>query len=220
LVYSVTVPGSRVIASHRQGSQLITEPMSKKTSCAWRFGASEGGANMYLYAREGLDQIPTTLQPRNLTLGDGYAFGAVPSAVEGFGQPVDPGILRTPPKMNPGIVQKTPGTADPVDIDPGIVQKTPGTVDPVDVANYLLTQAEIKRQLERNFRAGDVAGFLDRRRKLRQAFESVPRSFAQHLLGRLVNKHHPLAKLFNYKIATSTRNELIAILLKKSSETI
>lgn len=54
---------------------------------------------MYLYAREGLDQTPTTLQPRNPTPG-GYGFGLAPSAVEGFGQPppVDPGIQRIPPK--------------------------------------------------------------------------------------------------------------------------
>jgi hypothetical protein len=156
---------------------------------------------MYLYTSEGLGQIPTTLlRPRS-----GYAFGPAPSAVEGFSQPrpVDPGILRTPPK-----------------IDPGMVQTAPGTIDPVDVAKYLLSQAEIKRQLERNFRADDVAGFLDRRRKLRQAFESVPKSFAQHLFARLLNKNDPLAKLFNYKIATPSRNEMISILLKKSSETI
>jgi|SRR5678815_4221498 hypothetical protein len=44
---------------------------------------------MYLHTREGLGQIPTTLQPRNLTRS-GYAFGPGPSAVEGFGQPGSP----------------------------------------------------------------------------------------------------------------------------------
>jgi hypothetical protein len=45
--------------------------------------------NMYLYAREGLGQFPTTLQPRKLTRS-GYSFGPAPSAVEGFGQPRSP----------------------------------------------------------------------------------------------------------------------------------
>jgi hypothetical protein len=70
--------------------------------------------------------------------------------------------------------------------------------------------------LERNFRADDVAGFLDRRRKLRQAFESVPQLFAKHLLDQLADKGDPLARLFKFKIATPTRNEKISILLRKS----
>src|SRR5689334_16507000 len=41
---------------------------------------------MYLHTREGLGQIPRTLQPRNPTRS-GYAFGPTPSAMEGFGQP-------------------------------------------------------------------------------------------------------------------------------------
>ena len=48
-----------------------------------------GRTNMYLYAKEGLGQIPTTLQTRKLTRS-GYAFGPAPSAVEGFGQPSSP----------------------------------------------------------------------------------------------------------------------------------
>jgi hypothetical protein len=62
----------------------------------------------------------------------------------------------------------------------------------------------------------DVAGFLDRRRKLRQAFESVPQSFAKHLLDQLADKGDPLARLFKFKTATPTRNEMISILLRKS----
>ena len=42
---------------------------------------------MYKYAREGWGQIPTTLQPRNLTPGNGYAVGPALGAVDGFGQP-------------------------------------------------------------------------------------------------------------------------------------
>jgi hypothetical protein len=44
---------------------------------------------MYLYKREGVGQIPTTSQPRNL-MRSGYAFGPAPRAVEGFGQPRPP----------------------------------------------------------------------------------------------------------------------------------
>ena len=98
--------------------------------------------------------------------------------------------------------------------------RLPGSVDPLDLTSYLLTESEIKRQLERNFRADDVAGFLDRRRKLKQAFESVPRSLAERLLGRLMNKNDSLAKLFNYKIATPTRNERLSILVARSGEPI
>lgn len=41
---------------------------------------------------------------------------------------------------------------------------------PQDVVNYLRAGGKIKKQLERNFRADDVTGYVDRRRKLRQAF--------------------------------------------------
>jgi hypothetical protein len=85
-----------------------------------------------------------------------------------------------------------------------------------DIVNYLRAGGEIKKQLERNFRADDVTGYLDRRRKLRQAFELVPKSFAKHLLDQLLDQNEPLAKLFNYKISRHTRNEMISILLKKT----
>jgi|GEM_PF-4222634 len=95
-----------------------------------------------------------------------------------------------------------------------------GFGQPPDAVNFLRAGGEIKKQLERNFRADDVTGYLDRRRKLRQAFESVPKSFAKHLVDQLQDKNDPLAKLFNYKISRHTRNEMISILLRNIGETI
>jgi|SRR5262245_16327432 len=89
-----------------------------------------------------------------------------------------------------------------------------------DTVNYIRAGGEIRKQLERNFRADDVRGYLDRRSKLRQAFESVPNSFAQQLLDQLLDSNDPLAKLFNYKISRHTRTEMISILLRKAGETI
>ena len=43
----------------------------------------------------------------------------------------------------------------------------------------------------------------------------VPHSFAQDLFGRLMDGNDPLARLFRYKIATATRNEMLSILRKK-----
>ncbi len=87
--------------------------------------------------------------------------------------------------------------------------------DPADALAYFLSEAEIKKQLERNFRADDEPGYLDRRRRLRLAFQSVPKSFAQNLFGRLLDRNDPLAKLFRYKIHTATQGEMISILQKK-----
>jgi|GraSoiStandDraft_51_1057287.scaffolds.fasta_scaffold368863_1 hypothetical protein len=78
--------------------------------------------------------------------------------------------------------------------------------------------AEVKKQLERNFRADDEPGILDRRRRLRAAFNSVPKLFAPSLQTRLTDKNDELGRLFHYKLATPTRNEMLNILLSKSSE--
>jgi hypothetical protein len=96
----------------------------------------------------------------------------------------------------------------------------PIQLDAGDLSRFVDAGAEIKKQLERNFRADDVAGFLDRRRKLRQAFESVPQSFAKHLLDQLGDRGDPLARLFKFKLATPTRNEMITILLRTSGAII
>jgi hypothetical protein len=118
----------------------------------------------------------------------------------GIGQvpPADPRMPTQPPTTFPG--------------DPGIVGPK---FNPVDLAKYIGIQEVIRQQLERNFRADDEPRILDRRRRLREAFQSVPNSYAQELFGRLISANDPLARLFRYKIATATRNEMLSILRSK-----
>jgi hypothetical protein len=91
-----------------------------------------------------------------------------------------------------------------------------GNPDPLEVAKAVAAQQEIKQQLQRNFRADDEAGYLDRRRRLRLAFRSVPKSFASSLLERLLfNTGNPVTKLFRYKLHPATQSEMINILKGK-----
>jgi hypothetical protein len=86
----------------------------------------------------------------------------------------------------------------------------------LDVVEFLLAQTEINKQLQRNFRADDEPGYLDRRRRLRLAFQSVPKSHVQKLLGRLLlDTSDPLTKLFRYKLHPATQGEMISRLTKK-----
>jgi len=97
-----------------------------------------------------------------------------------------------------------------------IGQPDPLQQDPVDVPTFLIAVNRIKTQLQRNFQAGDERGILDRRQRLREAFNLVPKSFSSGLLERLIfNSNDPLARLFRYKIATATRNEMLGILRRK-----
>lgn len=97
-----------------------------------------------------------------------------------------------------------------------IGQLDPFQQDPADVPAYLITENKIKMQLQRNFQKDDVRGVLDRRQRLREAFNLIPRSFASGLLERLMfNSNDPLTRLFRYKIATATRNEMLRILQRK-----
>ena len=88
---------------------------------------------------------------------------------------------------------------------------------------FLKAGAEIRRQLKRNFRADDEAGYLDRRQRLRLAFRSVPDSFAEFLFEQLTDKKDPLTKMFRYKLHDATVNEMLGILfekVKRSSPTL
>jgi hypothetical protein len=88
--------------------------------------------------------------------------------------------------------------------------------DPVDLPTFLIAKNRIKTQLQRNFQADDERGFLDRRQRLREAFNLVPKSFASVLLERLTfESNDPLTRLFRFKIATATRNEMLRILQRK-----
>lgn len=89
-------------------------------------------------------------------------------------------------------------------------------LDPADVPAFLIAQNKIRTQLQRNFQADDKRGLFDRRQQLREAFQLVPKSFASDLIGRLTfNSNDPLTRLFRYKIATATRNEMLRILQRK-----
>lgn len=88
--------------------------------------------------------------------------------------------------------------------------------DPADVPAFLIAQNKIRTQLQRNFQPNDVRGILDRRQRLREAFQLVPKRFASGLLGRLTfNSNDPLTRLFRYKTARATRNEMLGILQRK-----
>jgi hypothetical protein len=99
----------------------------------------------------------------------------------------------------------------------GFSEPVPGMAD---ARKALLAVAEIRHQLGRNFRADDEAGVLDRRQRLREAFNSVPKAFALSLWSRLTDKNDELGKFFRYRLATPTRNEMLAILLRNSSESL
>lgn len=97
-----------------------------------------------------------------------------------------------------------------------IGQPDPLQQDPADVPTFLIAINRIKTQLQRNFQADDERGILDRRQRLREAFNLVPESFSSGLLDRLIfNGNDPLTRLFRYKIATATRNEMLGILRRK-----
>jgi hypothetical protein len=86
-----------------------------------------------------------------------------------------------------------------------------------EASQFTYAVSEIKRQLRRNFRADDERGYLDRRQKLRNAFNAVPNSFAPFLYEQLTDPSDEVAKLFHYRLATATRNEMLRILLDKTT---
>jgi hypothetical protein len=84
------------------------------------------------------------------------------------------------------------------------------------LGDFILAREQIETQLRRNFRADDEPGYLDRRKRLRLAFRSVPKRFARRLLAILQeDTSHPLTKLFRYKLHPATQDEMISILKKK-----
>jgi hypothetical protein len=86
-----------------------------------------------------------------------------------------------------------------------------------EASQFSQAVAEILHQLRRNFRADDERGYLERRQKLRGAFNAVPNSFAPFLYQQLNDPSDEVAKLFRFKLATATRNEMQRILLDKTS---
>jgi len=84
-----------------------------------------------------------------------------------------------------------------------------------EAAQYQNILASTQAQLERKFRDPNDPRLYERRKELRRLFNSVPNAFARELYERLESKNDPLGKLFRYKLATPTRNELLGILSKK-----
>jgi hypothetical protein len=82
------------------------------------------------------------------------------------------------------------------------------------------TQAssDVTAQLSRKFRSTDKKGLADRRKKLNRLFENTSIECAYMLsywLGNEKHGDHALQKLFNGKLASPTRKELIAILKRR-----
>jgi hypothetical protein len=74
--------------------------------------------------------------------------------------------------------------------------------------------ARILQQLMRKFKASDVKGLQDRRRRLKEEFESVPTPYVMRLYSRLKapRKEDSLARAFHRRLATATRDEMIVVL--------
>lgn len=77
--------------------------------------------------------------------------------------------------------------------------------------------AAIKKSLDLSPPEGYAKGSLARRR-LEEAFESVPRSSAPGLFTQLKQGEGSLGKLFRYRLATPTREAMLDILKRKMNE--
>jgi len=84
-----------------------------------------------------------------------------------------------------------------------------------DQAKMQTILTDIRAQLQRRFTRPDDPRLLDRRRTLRNLLNSVPPSQAKKLHDRLRirRRDDELSRLFHYRLATATRNELLGILL-------
>ena len=90
----------------------------------------------------------------------------------------------------------------------------------VDLRSYSKRRSitDIRRQLDRQIKASDVKRLHERRQTLRKIFRAVPEFYAGTLYDRLKtpSRSDELSKLFHYRLATPTRNELLKILQDKS----
>ena len=78
---------------------------------------------------------------------------------------------------------------------------------------FQMAVSRIRALLTPPMRADDVHGIQERRRLLRATFRAVLGSYALSLLFQLQKRTDPLGRLFRYKLATPTRNELLRILM-------
>ncbi len=77
---------------------------------------------------------------------------------------------------------------------------------------YLSIREIITCELRRKFTDPNDPGLYKRRLRLRELFKAVPPSDAQGLYDELQRKDSELSKLFHYRLATPTRNELFRVL--------
>ncbi len=84
---------------------------------------------------------------------------------------------------------------------------------PGDLEKFQSIVAQIRAQLERRFQDENDPRLLQRRRELAKLFAAVPPPFARTLHDQL-RSQDPLGRLFHYRLATATRNQLLGILLK------
>jgi len=73
----------------------------------------------------------------------------------------------------------------------------------------------IQGQLQRNFSSPNDLRLIQRREELRRIFGSVPASRAKTLYDQLQKPSDPFGRLFRYRLATATRNEMLGILRNK-----
>jgi hypothetical protein len=113
----------------------------------------------------------------------------------------------------------TPGDIiTPPEIDPGI--RLPQGPTSAEGALFAAIRAAIVLQLNRNLRADDEKGILERRQILRNLFKAVPKSLAADLLGRLMNMNDPLARQFRGRLHRATRGEMMDILAQSSGSVL
>ncbi len=85
-----------------------------------------------------------------------------------------------------------------------------------DAAKFQSIVASIQGQLKREFQDPNDPRLYLRRKELARLFGLIPPSFAKTLYDRLQSED-PLGRLFRYRLATSTRKQLLGILLSAPS---
>lgn len=86
-----------------------------------------------------------------------------------------------------------------------------------DTSQYQKSLDAILKVMELNPRMGYIKG-SSVRRKLEEAFESVPRTSAFELFNQLSRDESPLGKLFHYRLHNVTRAAMLNILWRKHLE--
>jgi hypothetical protein len=80
---------------------------------------------------------------------------------------------------------------------------------------YQSSLVKIQTQLKRNFQSPNDPKLINRRNELKRLFSLIPSAYAKSLYDRLQTKSNQLGHLFQHRLATSTRKELLNILIHK-----